>query len=53
MDSPPFSIIEEEVKRHYAATYQLKPVESKDVGSGLNEKVASIETVWLLQKLNQ
>lgn len=53
MDGPPFSIIEEEVKRHYAATYQLKLVESKDVGSGLNGKVASIETVWLLQKLNQ
>lgn len=51
MDGPPFSISEEEVKHHYAAAYQLKPVESKDVADGFKGKVASIETVWLLQKL--
>ena len=50
MDGPPFSISEEEVKHHYGAAYQLKAVESKDVAGGLKGEVASIETVWLLQK---
>ncbi|AFZ11623.1 Thiopurine S-methyltransferase [Crinalium epipsammum PCC 9333] len=50
MDGPPFSISEEEVKDHYAAAYQLKAVKSKDVAGGLKGEVASIETVWLLQK---
>lgn len=50
MDGPPFSVSEDEVKRHYGAAYQLKPVASKDVAGGLKGKVASIETVWLLQK---
>ncbi|MDP5017658.1 MAG: hypothetical protein NWQ43_10200, partial [Dolichospermum sp.] len=53
MDGPPFSISAEEVKHHYAAAYQLKTLKSKDVGGGLSGTVASIETVWLLQKLNQ
>jgi thiopurine S-methyltransferase len=51
MDGPPFSVSEAEVKRHYAAAYQLQHVESKDVAGGFKGKVASIETVWLLQKL--
>jgi len=50
MDGPPFSISAEEVKHHYAAAYQLKTLKSKDVGGGLSGTVASIETVWLLQK---
>lgn len=50
MDGPPFSISEAEVKDHYAATYQLKAVENKNVAGGLKGEVASIETVWLLQK---
>lgn len=52
MDGPPFSINEEEVKHHYAIAYQLKSLESKDVADGLKGKGA-IETVWLLQKVNQ
>ena len=51
MDGQPFSISEAEVKNHYAAAYQLKAVENKDVVGGLKGEVASIETVWLLQKL--
>jgi thiopurine S-methyltransferase len=35
--------------QHYGATYQLKSVESKSVAGGLKGKVASTETVWLLQ----
>lgn len=50
IDGPPFSVSETEVNHHYAAAYQLKRAESKDVAGGLKGKVASIETVWLLQK---
>jgi thiopurine S-methyltransferase len=49
MDGPPFSVSENEVMQHYEAAYQLKPVETKSVTGGLKGKVASTETVWLLQ----
>jgi thiopurine S-methyltransferase len=49
MEGPPFSIHAEEVQHHYAAAYQLQPVESKDVVGGL-KGVGAFETVWLLQK---
>jgi thiopurine S-methyltransferase len=52
IDGPPFSVNEDEVRRHYGAAYQLAPVEIKDVAGGLKGKVASTETVWLLQKIN-
>ena len=50
MDGPPFSVNEGEVKQHYAAAYQLKFVDSKDVAGGLKGKVMSTETAWLLQE---
>ena len=53
VDGPPFSINEEEVKHHYAATYQLKSVERKDIVGGLKGKVSSIETAWFLQQKNK
>jgi thiopurine S-methyltransferase len=53
MDGPPFSVNENEVKQHYGATYQLNPVEIKNVAGGLEGKVASTETAWLLQKINK
>ncbi len=53
MDGPPFSVKEDEVKQLYAATYQLKSVESKNVADGLKGKVAATETAWLLQKANK
>jgi thiopurine S-methyltransferase len=49
MDGPPFSVSENEVMQHYEVAYQLKPVETKSVTGGLKGKVASTETVWLLQ----
>jgi thiopurine S-methyltransferase len=52
MDGPPFSVNENEVMRHYGAMYQLKAVESKSVAGGLKGKIASMETVWLLQHAN-
>lgn len=53
MDGPPFSVNTDEVKRHYGASYQLKSVESKPVNGGLKGKVATTETVWLLQKFKK
>lgn len=50
MAGPPFSVNEHEVKQHYGSTYQLKPVERKNVESGLKGKVDTIEIAWLLQK---
>ncbi len=49
IEGPPFSINEDEVKQHYSGIYQLQSVESKGVEGGLKGKVASKETVWLLQ----
>lgn len=53
MDGPPFSVSADEVKQRYGAAYQLTPVENKVVAGGLKGKVASTETVWLLQKANK
>ncbi len=53
MDGPPFSINEVEAKHHYAATYLLKSVGSRDITGGLKGKVSSTETAWFLQKNNQ
>ncbi|SGZ06423.1 Thiopurine S-methyltransferase [Moritella viscosa] len=55
MDGPPFSIneVEVKVKHHYAATYQVKSVESRDITSRLKGKMSSTETAWFLQKNNQ
>jgi thiopurine S-methyltransferase len=48
-DGPPFSVNADEVRRHYGSTYKVTALESKDVEGGLKGKVASTETVWLLQ----
>jgi thiopurine S-methyltransferase len=39
IDGPPFSVSVDEVKQLYGATYQLQPVESRDVAGGLKGKV--------------
>lgn len=49
IEGPPFSISDDEVRRHYDAIYQVRPVESRDVAGGLKGKAASTETAWLLQ----
>jgi thiopurine S-methyltransferase len=53
IDGPPFSVNEDEVRRYYGAAYQLTSVEIRDVVGGLKGKVASTETVWLLQKTSR
>ncbi|MDO9104639.1 MAG: thiopurine S-methyltransferase [Methylovulum sp.] len=52
MDGPPFSVTEDEVRQHYGAAYQLKPVESDNVAGVFKGGIAAIETAWLLQKTN-
>ena len=47
---PPFSISKGELERHFAATHQLKLVETKVVVGGFKGKVPSTESVWLLEK---
>lgn len=49
-DGPPFSISQEEVRRHYAHRYQLRLPTSEDVPGGLKGKCAATEHVWLLRK---
>jgi thiopurine S-methyltransferase len=49
-DGPPFSIDQDEVKKHYGDIYHLNPVEKKNILGGFKGEVAAIETVWLLQK---
>ena len=50
MDGPPFSVKKAEIERLYSATYQLQPIDCKNVAGGLKGKVTSVESVWLLQQ---
>jgi len=49
MDGPPFSVNNEEVKKHYRDHYDLTLLASTDVPGGLKGKCAAKENVWLLQ----
>jgi thiopurine S-methyltransferase len=50
MDGPPFSVSNEEVKRHYAGKYDVTLIASTDVAGGLKGKCPAKENVWLLRK---
>lgn len=50
VDGPPFSISDEEVRRHYEKDYTLTLLESQDVSGGMKEKCAAQEKVWLLKR---
>ncbi|ELS34459.1 MULTISPECIES: thiopurine S-methyltransferase [Pseudanabaena] len=49
MAGPPFSISNDEVSQHYLDSYNLTLLSSTTVDSGLKEKCAARENVWLLQ----
>lgn len=49
IDGPPFSISEEEVERHYAASYELDLLERVAVEGGMKGKVPSSEAVYVLR----
>ncbi len=50
MAGPPFSISDEEVRRHYEDRYNLALIASTNVSGKLKGKCAVEENVWLLQK---
>jgi thiopurine S-methyltransferase len=49
MEGPPFSVSNEEVKRHYRVNYDVTLIASADVPGGLKGKCAAKENVWLLK----
>jgi thiopurine S-methyltransferase len=49
MDGPPFSVTQEEVRRHYGGQYELTLLASTDVAGGLKGKCPAKEHVWRLK----
>ena len=49
MEGPPFSVSNEEVKRHYVAKYDVTLIASTEVSGGLKGKCPAKENVWLLK----
>ena len=50
MEGPPFAVSNDEVKRHYAGSYNLKLLNSDFVRGGLKGNQTAKENVWLLKK---
>lgn len=50
VEGPPFSVSNEEVRRHYASTYTLTLVAGTEVQGGLKGKAPAKENVWLLKR---
>jgi thiopurine S-methyltransferase len=50
IEGPPFSVSNEEVRRHYASTYALTLVAGTEVQGGLKGKAPAKENVWLLKQ---
>lgn len=51
VEGPPFSVSNEEVRRHYASTYALTLLAGTEVPGGLKGKAPAKESVWLLKRL--
>ncbi len=49
VSGPPFSVSQDEVRRHYTDSYNLTLLASADVPSGLKGKCPATEHVWLLK----
>ncbi len=49
IDGPPFSVSNDEVRRHYTDSYDLTLLVSSDVPGGLKGKCPATENVWLLK----
>ena len=52
MDGPPFSVTDDEIRRHYAKTYEVRLLASTEVPGGLKGKCPAMENVWLLASKN-
>ncbi len=50
IDGPPFSIVEEEVRRHYDSAYAVESVESRYSPEGLHGKYPVTERAWILSE---
>jgi len=48
MPGPPFSVSDEEVRRHYGERYRLELLETRDVPGGLKGKCPAEEKIWLI-----
>lgn len=48
MAGPPFSIVGEEVKRHYGDMYEVTLLDQVEIPGGFKGKIAAREDVWLL-----
>lgn len=49
IEGPPFSVSNEEVKRHYAGNYDVALIERTDLAGGLKGKGPAKENVWVLK----
>lgn len=49
-DGPPFSVHEEELQRHYDATYQLELLAQSQIAGGFKGKVNAAIATWLLRR---
>jgi thiopurine S-methyltransferase len=47
---PPFSVSNEEVRRQYAGSYDVRLIFSADLPGGLKGTCPATENVWLLQR---
>ncbi|KXI27674.1 thiopurine S-methyltransferase [Paraglaciecola hydrolytica] len=50
MPGPPFSVVADEVKQHYAQHYKLTLLYNQPLVGGLKGRVAAKQQVWLLDK---
>ena len=48
MKGPPFSIVGDEIRTHYAANYEITQLEHREVLGGVKGAVDATEFVWLL-----
>ena len=46
---PPFSVVDEEVRGHYEASYRLSHLAKIELPKGIKGQVDATETVWLLE----
>jgi thiopurine S-methyltransferase len=49
IEGPPFSVSNDEVKRHYNDEYKMSLLKNINVPGGLKGKCAAIESIWLLK----
>jgi thiopurine S-methyltransferase len=50
MAGPPFSVLGEEVDRHYRETYALTHLERVEIPGGFKGRIPATESVWLLRR---